>query len=149
VKVWVPAAVQLRECFRFIWCFCQTICSGIVKYDATLHIVMPFKIKWDQSGKRLIIKVLSISVNAIQGPRVTGCHAPWLVRIFYPHWQDTITKGLQSYIEFAAAHFAHSFNVPRSFSPYDGIYVDYQVTNLLWFEDSYIVCHAKAKLTAP
>ena len=40
------------------------------------------------------------------------------------------------------------FNAPAPFSPFDGVYIKYMVTNLIWTPHQHVIAHASAVFTA-
>src|SRR5579872_1891044 len=136
-----PAKVQWRE--RIIFCFKSNVCNG----DATLTGNFQLSVKFTTNFTKDGIEIKAIPHLDGNSFKVDGCHPPWWMNLF-GDVKQLIHDKIEEQIKLVIQQVASKFNVKNTFSPYKGVYFNYQMAKVTYISQDRIVATATCTVQA-
>lgn len=103
VAVHLDVPAFIRACRRFIFCFCSTVCQGVITVDTVLDLTTEWTFAWNQATNTLSASVKP-TTQAVD-TNIGGCHpAGWLS--WFTNVQRDLDQAFAQEVAAAAASMA-------------------------------------------
>lgn len=141
VNIAIPVKIQWRK--KIIACFSHTLCDEISTLTGSFKLSVKFTATWGKNGLTI---TGTPNVNG-DNFNINGCKPPNWMNIF-ANVQKIIHDKIQEQINTVIGNSIKEFNFPSIYSPYPGIYFNYQVSDVQFSANDRVIITASCIVEA-